>query len=418
MTVSAEAGAGVVDFKELDVGAGAVLDGGVDVVGVAGGDGEEWQREKNCEASRGARCRSQQGHLPGSLRLGGHAFCLGAAGGLGADCFGASLFEAVEALEQLGKALEDGDGAQPDAIVEAGRAGDHFAGRDVVRDGGLRGEDDAVADGAMAGDADLAGENDVVADDGGAGEAGLRAESVSLPTREPWPTWTRLSTLVPSPISVAPTVARSMVALACTSTRLPMRTGPDCGNFFPVALLVFGEAEAVAADDDAVFERDVVAEDAVFADDGVGVREKVAADLNAGIEHDVRQNGGVRAEAHVGTDDGVCADVGVCADFGRGIDDGGGMNAGRIGGRLIEEAERAREGVVGVLDAQGCGGDFLKFGLDEDGGGVGGAGERGVARIGDEGDFGGAGFFNAFDAGDFEVGVAAEFRAQPACQFA
>ena len=86
------------------------------------------------------------------------------------------LFEAVEALEQLGQALKDGDGAEPDAIVEAGRAGDHFAGRNVVRDGRLRGEDDAVADGAMAGDADLAGEDDVVADDRGAGEAGLRAE--------------------------------------------------------------------------------------------------------------------------------------------------------------------------------------------------------------------------------------------------
>ena len=120
----------------------------------------------------------------------------------------------------------------------------------------------------------------------------------------------------------------------------------------------------------------------------------------------------MRAESDIGTDDGVCADVRAVADDGRGIDDGGGMNSGRIGRRLIEEAERAREGVIGILDAQGCGGDFLKVGLDEDGGGVRGAGERGVAGIGDEGDFGGAGFFNAFDAGNFEVWVAAEFRAQ------
>ena len=74
--------------------------------------------------------------------------------------------------------------------------------------------------------------------------------------------------------------------------------------------------------------------------------------------------------------------------------------------------------MIGILDAQGCGGDFLKVRLDEDGCGVRGAGERGVAHIGDEGDFGGAGFFNAFDAGNFEIGVAAEFRAKLRCQFA
>ena len=106
------------------------------------------------------------------------------------------------------------------------------------------------------------------------------------------------------------------------------------------------------------------------------------------------------------------------ADLGRGIDDRGGMNPGGIGRRLIEKAERAREGEIGILDAQRCGRDLLKLGLDKDGGGAGGAGEGGVAGIGDEGDFGGPGFFNSFDAGDFQLRVAAEFRAQPACQFA
>ncbi len=124
----------------------------------------------------------------------------------------------------------------------------------------------------------------------------------------------------------------------------------------------------------------MVAEDAVFANDGVRVREKVAADLNAGIKHDVGQERGVRTEADARADDRVCADVRVGADFSGGIDDGGGMNAGRVSRRLVEEAERARKGVIGILDAQRCGGDFLKFRLDEDGRGVRGAGERGVAE--------------------------------------
>ena len=94
------------------------------------------------------------------------------------------------------------------------------------------------------------------------------------------------------------------------------------------------------------------------------------------------------------------------------------MNARWIRGRLVEETERAREGVIGVLDAQRCGGDFLKFRLDEDGCGVGGAGECGVLNVRNEGNFSGAGFFNAFDAGDFKVWVAAEFRTELRCQFA
>jgi hypothetical protein len=47
--VDAEAGAGVVDFEELNVGPGAVLDGGVDVVGVAGCGGEKNAGEKSGE---------------------------------------------------------------------------------------------------------------------------------------------------------------------------------------------------------------------------------------------------------------------------------------------------------------------------------------------------------------------------------
>jgi len=47
-----------------------------------------------------------------------------------------------------------------------------------------------------------------------------------------------------------------------------------------------------------------------------------------------------------------------------------------------------------------------------------GACERCVAHVGDEGDFAGAGFFNALDAGNFKVRVAAEFRAQLRSQFA
>ena len=56
--IEAEAGAGVVDFEELDGCAGAVLDGGVDVVGVTAGE------EHGCEGSGngdlGGQCAPHQ----------------------------------------------------------------------------------------------------------------------------------------------------------------------------------------------------------------------------------------------------------------------------------------------------------------------------------------------------------------------
>ncbi len=60
-----------------------------------------------------------------------------------------------------------------------------------------------------------------------------------------------------------------------------------------MAQLVLGEAKAVGANDCAVFEGDVVAEDAALADDRVGVGKEVAAGLHAGVEHYVGQKRGV-----------------------------------------------------------------------------------------------------------------------------
>jgi len=86
--------------------------------------------------------------------------------------------------------------------------------------------------------------------------------------------------LVPSPISVAPTWPVD-AGVGLDIDAAARRTGLT-GGFFPVAGLVFCEAKAVGAHDGAIFEGDVVAEDAVFTDDGVGVCEEVIAGLNAG----------------------------------------------------------------------------------------------------------------------------------------
>ena len=194
--------------------------------------------------------------------------------------------------------------------------------------------------------------------------------------------------------------------------------GAGLRNLLPVSLLVLGEAEAVGADNCAVFKRYVIAEDAVFTDDGVGVGKEMIADLDAGVEDYVGQEGGVFSDADVGANDDVGADVRALADAGAGINDGGPVDAGGVYGRLVEEGQGAGEGEIGIRDAEGCGGDFLKFWINQDRCGVGFAGEGGVAGVGDEGHLRGAGLFNALDAGDFQLRVSAEFGAQPGCQLA
>ena len=172
--------------------------------------------------------------------------------------------------------------------------------------------------------------------------------------------------------------------------------------------VVVGEAEAVGADDGAVLQGDVVAEAAVFADDGVGVGEEVAADLCVGVDDCVGQKSCMISNDRVVADDDVRADVGFGADRRGGRDDGGGMDSGGVGWGLVEEFEGAGEGQIGIGDAQGCGGDITEGGFDQDGGGLGGAGQRRVLGVGDEGELAGTGVFEAGGGGDFGVGIAVE----------
>ncbi len=106
------------------------------------------------------------------------------------------------------------------------------------------------------------------------------------------------------------------------------------------------------------------------------------------------------------------------ADHGRGVNDGSGVNGWGVSRRLIEDAQGAREGQVGILEAKGCRGDFLELGLDQHGGSLGLPGQGGVAGIGHEGHLRGPSLLNPFHAGHFPLRVAAQLRAQPDCQLA
>ncbi len=69
-----------------------------------------------------------------------------------------------------------------------------------------------------------------------------------------------------------------MHACACISTSSPITTCPDCTIFCQRPCLVFGEAEAIRADHDAVLQDDIVADLAVLPHDRVRVSKEVMAD--------------------------------------------------------------------------------------------------------------------------------------------
>ena len=83
-----------------------------------------------------------------------------------------------------------------------------------------------------------------------------------------WPIWTRLSILLPSPITVSRMLPRSIVVLAPISTSSWMMTRPTCG-IFCVALRAGNIAVAVLADPHAGMDDDAVA-DQRMGDRGAG----------------------------------------------------------------------------------------------------------------------------------------------------
>src|SRR5262245_8007244 len=123
-------------------------------------------------------------------------------------------------------------------------------------------------------------------------------------------------------------------------------------HLVPGAIFLFGEAEAVAADDDAVLENHAVADAAVFANDSVGMGEEVIADLNTAIERDETVKHSVRSELDILVHKPIRADVRVRADVGRFRDYGGRMNPGDVCGWLVEEFNGTGEGQIGVAGAQ------------------------------------------------------------------
>lgn len=129
----------------------------------------------------------------------------------------------------------------------------------------------------------------------------------------------------------------------------------------------------------------MVAELAVFADDGVRMCEEVMSGANVRIDHDMGEQCGIVANDDVISNDDVSPDMSVGANCGRGRNDGGGMDSRSVCGGLIEELDSAGKGEVRVFYAKGSSVDLGEGWIDEHSGCFRGAGESGVFGIRNEG---------------------------------
>jgi len=120
----------------------------------------------------------------------------------------------------------------------------------------------------------------------------------------------------------------------------------------------------------------------------------------------VGQNNGIVSDDYVVPNDCVGSDMGVRADLRRGGDLRCGMNPGTIERGLVKEFDSPGEGEVRVLNAKCMAGNLRKRGLYQDCCSPGGAGQRSVLGIGDEGQFAWTCGFNGSNTGNVGCRVA------------
>src|SRR5437899_6016268 len=166
----------------------------------------------------------------------------------------------------------------------------------------LRGHDHAVADFAVPGHAHLPGQDNVLAYLSGARQAHLGAEHGIFGNNAVVPDLDQI-------VDFCVAADAGLVQAGAVNTGIGLdfhvvfqHHAPDLRDLVPAAAVVFGKAEAVRADNNAVVQQHVVADLTVFANGHVCVCEKIPADLYAAIDHHMRQDSPVFSDLHVTSD--------------------------------------------------------------------------------------------------------------------
>ena len=281
-------------------------------------------------------------------------------------------------------------------MIDGGSAAYHRSRCHVLRDAALGDGYGAVSDFYVAADAYLSGENHVVAYIGGARQAHLGAEQGVVADGA---TVTYMHHVVD--FRSASDAGLADAGAIDTGIGLDLGVASDddvsgLNDFMPVPFVIFGEAEAVGADDGSVLQENVVAQLTELSDYGMSVGEEIVANGGSAIDDRVGEQDGVVSDDDVFVDDHVSANVRVLADFCGVMDDGGGMDSGSVVGRMVEEFERFGPGEIWIVAAQHAGGEGGEALGDDDGGGFRYFGGSIVFGIRDEGELA---FFGLLDAG-------------------
>ncbi len=275
-----------------------------------------------------------------------------------------------------------------------------------MRDAALGDGNHTVSDSTVARHADLSSKDHVLADMSGAGKADLGAEQ----------------RVFADGAAVADVDEVVELGSACDASRadagaidagvglqFDIILDDDCAgllDFKPVADIILGEAETIAADDDTVLEKHVVAEAAKLANYGVGVGKEVVADLRTAIDHDMGEDDGMVSDFNRFIDHNVGADMRMLANFRRGVNHRRRMYTGHVSKRRMKQLYRLGPSEIGILAAEHGGGNRREIIGDNDGRGSRCLRGSRVLDIRYEGEVSRASFFDGGNAGDFCVGRA------------
>ena len=302
------------------------------------------------------------------------------------------------------------------AVVGCRIAGDLRAVGQVARYPRLGRDEYAVADFEVVDEADLSGEDAVLADRGAAGDADLGAED------RVGADFDRVADLHEVVDFRSAANARFTDGGAVdASARLNLDVvfddrGARLRNLVVAAVGAAGEAESVGTDGHAVVQGDPVADARAAAHGDMGMGFEIVADRRIAFDHDVRAQHGVASDDDPGLDHRAGADRGVGADPRRVGNDRRGVDAERGSFGRMKQFERAGEIEIRICGKQQRRRAVSGGSLDENRGGPGLPRERGVFRVGEEGQFARSGFFQPRRAADFQIGVRRRAAAQSAAE--